>query len=268
MKSSGRRLLFLTIIALVIVALIAATVVANHAGSSPAPRGPAGASPQASSSLALNGSTGPSPAGPSARPAAQSGFDQVSPTLLTQARTDLAALKVAPAGPQTGYSRAQFGPAWDDHCTTTGCGNKCDTRNDILARDLLNAVIAAGGCEVLSGTLDDPYTGKVIAFVRGAKTSAAVQIDHLVPLGDAWRTGAPALSAAQRLNLANDPRNLVAVDGPTNGAKSDYDASAWLPPAPAAHCAYVVHQVEVKFIYHLWVTPAELKAIEAVLAGC
>ncbi|WP_083276248.1 GmrSD restriction endonuclease domain-containing protein [Pseudonocardia sp. HH130630-07] len=88
-------------------------------------------------------------------------------------------------------------------------------------------------CTVLSGTLDDPYTGDTIAFTRGRDTSDDVQIDHVVALADAWRAGADRLTDDERLVLANDEHNLVAVDGPTNNRKADRTAERWLPPAAA-----------------------------------
>ena len=194
-------------------------------------------------------------------------FDIISSTLLDAARADLPKLAVRGRTSMAGYSRDQFGPSWTDNCTALGCHNSCDTRDDILARDLVNDVLKSDNCTVLSGTLYDPYTAKRIVFVRGANSSI-VQIDHLVALGNAWVSGAAGLSAAERTNLANDPLNLVAVDGPTNGAKGDGAAEQWLPPAPASHCAYVVHQVEVKMAYHLWVTVAEQAAMAGVLATC
>ncbi|MDZ7913016.1 MAG: HNH endonuclease family protein [Rhodococcus sp. (in: high G+C Gram-positive bacteria)] len=144
------------------------------------------------------------------------------------------------------------------------------TRNDILARDLTDIVYKQGTkqCVVLSGTLADPYTGKTIKFVRGQDTSTAVQIDHVVALSDAWQKGAQQLSPEERRNLANDPRNLIPVDGPTNGQKSDSDAASWLPPNKAYRCTYVSQQITVKSIYHLWVTQAEKDAMQKILATC
>ncbi|MEN9713995.1 MAG: hypothetical protein RLZZ164_659 [Actinomycetota bacterium] len=123
-------------------------------------------------------------------------------------------------------------------------------------------------CTVSTGTLRDPYTGKVINFVRGVKTSLAVQIDHVVALSNAWVTGASVLSASARYNIYNDPLNLLAVDGPTNESKSDSDASAWLPPNTGYRCAYVARQIAVKRKYHLWVTASEKAAMAGVLAAC
>lgn len=133
--------------------------------------------------------------------------------------------------PKTGYDRDLFGQAWTDDVTVEGGHNGCDTRNDILGRDLEQIVFKPGtrDCAVQTGTLRDPYTGNTIAFVRGEGTSNAVQIDHVVALSDAWQKGAQQLDTATRVNFANDPRNLKAVDGPTNQQKSDGDAATWLP---------------------------------------
>jgi Protein of unknown function (DUF1524) len=164
----------------------------------------------------------------------------------------------------TGYSRAKFGDPWVDvdH-------NGCDTRNDILHRDLTHIVYKQGStCLIASGTLKDPYTGKTIHFVRGVTTSSAVQIDHVVALGDAWRTGAATWTANKRLRYANSPVVLLAVDGPQNEAKGDDDASEWLPPRKAYDCKYVAKQITIKTTYGLWVTPSEHSAMTAVLSAC
>jgi hypothetical protein len=113
-----------------------------------------------------------------------------------------------------------------------------------------------------------PYNGQTIHFVRGQLTSAAVQIDHVVSLGDAWQTGAQQLSQAQRVALANDPINLFAVDGRSNEQKSDGDTATWLPAVKAFRCTYVGHQVSVKATYGLWVTQAEHDAMFRVLSDC
>ncbi|GAA1447349.1 hypothetical protein GCM10009617_30990 [Leifsonia poae] len=189
-----------------------------------------------------------------------------SPDAPAAGGTALALLQTLPVkgrAPKTGYDRVgRFGTAWTDVDR-----NGCDTRNDILARDLRPAV-RSGSCRVTSGTLHDPYTGRTIAFVRGSTTSVAVQIDHVVALMDAWQTGAQQLTQSRRIALANDPLNLLAVDGPTNEQKSDGDAATWLPPSTGYRCAYVARQVSVKAAYGLWVTQAERDAIARVLARC
>jgi hypothetical protein len=180
--------------------------------------------------------------------------------------TALATLDTLPVkgrAPKTGYDRALFGQRWADVDR-----NGCDTRNDILARDLTDVVLKEGSCRVLSGTLADPYTGRTIDFVRGQDTSTAVQIDHLVALSDAWQKGAQQLSPERREQLANDPANLLAVDGPANMQKRDGDAATWLPANKAFRCTYVTKQIDVKAAYTLWVTQAEKDAMVRVLSDC
>ena len=192
-----------------------------------------------------------------------------TPSSTNTALQMLANLPVKGRAPLTGYSRDQFAQAWTDDNDDALGHNGCDTRNDILKRDLTDVVFRSGSrCVVASGILQDPYTGKTIHFVRGVTTSTSVQIDHVVALGDAWQKGAQQLTAAQRVDLANDPRELLAVDGPTNEAKGDGDAATWLPPNKAFRCTYVTKQIEVSVAYHLWVTAAEKEAMQRVLASC
>jgi hypothetical protein len=181
------------------------------------------------------------------------------------ALVQLESIPVKGRAPKTGYTRDEFGPAWADVDR-----NGCDTRNDILARDLTNETFKPGtsNCVVTAGTLADKYTGTIINFVRGQDTSSDVQIDHIVPLSDAWQKGAQQLNADQRKELANDPLNLMAADGPTNGAKGDKDAATWLPPNKTFRCEYVARQIAVKAKYRLWVTQAEHSAIAGILEGC
>ncbi|WP_432493066.1 HNH endonuclease family protein [Kineococcus gypseus] len=173
----------------------------------------------------------------------------------------LRALPVREADTGAGYQRTRFGESWADVD-----GNGCRTRDDVLRRDLEDVRLDGDGCTVLSGTLDDPYSGREIPFRRGPATSSDVQVDHVVALAAAWRTGARAWSAEERVEFANDPLELLAVDGPLNSAKGDDDASQWLPPLGA--CEYVARQVAVKSAWGLWVTPAERTAMADVLAGC
>ncbi|RYQ12045.1 calcium-binding protein [Bifidobacterium pseudolongum subsp. globosum] len=181
------------------------------------------------------------------------------------ALTVLNTLEVKGRAPKTGYSRDQFGAAWADVDR-----NGCDTRNDILNRDLTGKTYKANthDCVVASGVLQDPYTGTRIDFVRGQDTSTAVQIDHVVALSDAWQKGAQQLTEDERRSLANDPYNLLAVDGPSNQRKSDGDAATWLPANTGFRCEYVARQIGVKQKYRLWVTQAEHDAMANVLATC
>ncbi len=177
-----------------------------------------------------------------------------------EALSELSTLEVKGRAPKTGYARAQFGDGWNTI-------NGCSTRESILQRDL-KATIINDQCRVTQGVLADPYTGKEIQFMRGATTSDAVQIDHVVALSNAWQTGAQALAYERREAFANDPLNLLAVDGPANQQKGDGDAATWLPANKPFRCQYVQRQVSVKSQYDLWITPAERDAIVRVLAGC
>lgn len=176
------------------------------------------------------------------------------------AADSLAQLAVKGRAPKTGYERTQFGDGWAEV-------NGCDTRNRILNRDLVNVVVNEK-CQVVSGILHDPYTGNEISFRRGETSSQSVQIDHVVALSNAWQTGAQALSQDQRIQLANDPLELLAVDGSANQEKSDGDAATWLPPNKTFRCQYVARQIAVKAKYQLWVTVAEKDAMTRVLSVC
>lgn len=186
-----------------------------------------------------------------------------TPTALVSARALLDTLPVKGRAPKTGYDRVEkFGEAWLDVDA-----NGCSTREDILRRDLIDTT-TDNSCVVRSGVLNDPYTGQTIPFLRGSTTSNRVQIDHVVSLSNAWQTGAQRLDLATRIRFANDPLNLLAVDGPTNMQKSNGDAATWLPPNRAYWCPLVARQVSVKAAYGLWVTPPEHDAIARVLESC
>lgn len=181
----------------------------------------------------------------------------------------LADLPVKGRAPMSGYEREQFGQAWSDAARVDGARNGCDTRNDVLRRDLSDVVVKPGtrGCLVLSGTLRSPYSGHEIGFERGEQ-SGLVQIDHVVPLADAWVKGGQALSADEREDLANDPLNLMAVEGGLNGSKGAGDAATWRPPARSSWCSYAARQIAVKKDYRLWVTAAEKQALLEMLEPC
>lgn len=169
-------------------------------------------------------------------------------------------LSVKGRAPKTGYAREQFGRGWSKHL------DGCDTRNKILKRDLVDTT-ENEKCQILTGTLNDPYTNEQIEFSRNINSSA-VQIDHVVALSDAWQKGAQQISPEQRVELANDPLNLLAVDGPANQQKGDSDAASWLPENRAFRCQYVDRQIRVKQKYNLWVTGAEKAAMGRVLSRC
>jgi len=170
-------------------------------------------------------------------------------------------LEIKGRAPKTGYSRSEFGNGW---ARVQGC----DIRNIMLSHNMSDTVIAEDECVVLSGVLQDPYTGVEIEFQRGSSTSNKVQIDHVVALSDSWQKGAQNISYETRNLLANDPLNLLAVDGPANQQKGDSDAASWLPPNKSFRCRYVARQVAVKDKYSLWLSEAEYSAIKRILNGC
>ncbi len=209
------------------------------------------------------------PAGPTLVPVGQG--DVPAGTLdPSGAAAALAGLRVADKAPLEGYERdcgegegCVFGPAWADVDR-----NGCDQRNDVLHRDLTDVEVreGTGGCVVVAGTLDDPYTGSVVPFVKAE--ASEVPIDHVVPLAAAWVQGAAAWPADQRRAFANDLGNLIATTQSVNSSKSDSTAEEWVPPDPAYGCSYATVIVTVKDRYALSVTPAEARALEELLATC
>ena len=184
------------------------------------------------------------------------------------ARAQLAALPVKGWDRQTDFSRYRFGEPWSDDVNVEFGHNGCNTRDDILRRDLTQLVVRPGTCYAQSGVLIDPYTGESIAFVRGPDSSEAIQIDHVVSLSDAWYKGARDWDEQRRRDFANDPRNLLAVGAKANFDKAFRDADAWLPPNPAFRCEFVARQIAVKAAYQLWVSANEKRAMAAVLDHC
>lgn len=249
--------------------------VAAAASPAPAPA-TAPADPIASPSIATSPSL---VATPFASPSSTSPVSPPSPSLVPSSLTPstpsatnpqlavavLGTLPIKGRAPRTGYDRGLFGQRWADVDR-----NGCDTRNDILGRDLSQTVTKPGtrDCVILTGSLQDPYTDTTINFVRGQDTSSEVHVDHVVALSDAWQKGAQQLDDATRTLLANDPLNLLAVQGTANMQKGDGDAATWLPPNRAFRCDYVARQVAVKARYTLWVTQAEHDAILRLLSAC
>lgn len=186
---------------------------------------------------------------------------QITQVGTSDAAQALADLTVKGRAPKTGYTRTQFTSGWDAY-------QDCDVRNYILARDMTNDTFVLPTCKVASGTLHDPYTGTTIEFKRGPGTSTLVQIDHVVALSDAWQKGAQNINYASRHALANDPLNLLAVQGKANQDKGDGDAASWLPPNKVFRCDYVARQIAVKAKYSLWVTASEHDAMAKILQTC
>lgn len=189
--------------------------------------------------------------GLSAVPAAQRG----------KARRLIGRVRSARAGSLAGYSRSQFGSAWTDDQTTTWGHDGCKTREQILRRDLRAIEYRAGtnNCVVLTGILQEPYTGRTIEFTKA--NPMAVQIDHVMPLAYDWSQGASRWSMAKREQIANDPLNLLAVDGPANNAKSASGPADWLPSNTRVRCAYAVRFAQVSLKYRLPVAPRDKRAM-------
>lgn len=169
------------------------------------------------------------------------------------------------------YNRAAFGEAWDDDNGAPGGGNLCDTRNDILNRDLADkSYVSIKRCPeaVASGTLRDPYTNSTVNFVRGNQVGASVQIDHIVPLAFAWDMGARSWTDPMRKRFANDPGNLLAVAGKANQDKGDLPPGEWMPPNTAFWCQYAVQFAAVLRGYRLPVDEASARQLQNAAAGC
>ncbi|WP_068477175.1 HNH endonuclease family protein [Pseudoclavibacter helvolus] len=176
----------------------------------------------------------------------------------------LSKLDIAPRDEWEEFDReGSFGEGWQDPD-----GNGCDARNDALAASMTDVDLNRDGCRVDTGVFLDPYSGDEIDFERGPNTSPLVQIDHVVALANAWRTGAKELSFEERVELSNDPMNLQATAGWVNDDKKSQDAANWLPPQESYHCTYVARQIVVKATYNLWVTQAEHDAMRDVLEHC
>ncbi|QBI54680.1 HNH endonuclease family protein [Streptomonospora litoralis] len=197
----------------------------------------------------------PSAAPPASAPAA------APPTggEVESAESGLDRAEVAPEGSGADYERDEFGSSWIDTDD-----NGCPTRHDILARDLRDTRVA-GDCTVTRGVLEDPYTGERIEF--SAEEPMDVQIDHVVPLALAWRTGAGAWERDRRVEFANDPANLIAADGPANQSKSDSGPGEWRP-YPAFRCGYAVTYVGVVDEYGLWLPEDDDAALDRMLDAC
>ncbi|MFE7628911.1 excalibur calcium-binding domain-containing protein [Kocuria sp. NPDC057446] len=236
-------------------------------GCADTPGEPSGGPDTAASTVTTSSPAASSPAAPSAPAepptATAPAQETVTAAASSEALTALNGLTVAARGTMSGYDRESSFGGWID-----ANGDCADTRQEVLARDL-DDVVSADGCKFDSGVLaPDPYTGATINFVRGPATSSDVQIDHVVSLGNAWITGARNFSQNQRVELSNDPLNLLAVDGPANQAKSDKPADEWLPDNVNVHCEFVAIQIAVKAKYELWVSAPEKNAMTEVLTDC
>lgn len=166
----------------------------------------------------------------------------------------------APRAASAPYRRAAFGDGWE-YDPTTGC----NTRERVLIQESLTPPTLAGRCHPARGSWRSSYDGVTTTDPRD------LEIDHLVSLADAWRSGAATWSGAQRAAYANDladPNTLAAVTSHTNQSKSDGTPDQWLPPDRSTWCTYVSDWVEVKRRWHLTVTPSEKSTLVRVLSGC
>jgi hypothetical protein len=186
-----------------------------------------------------------------------------------EAREQLRRLRVAPRRPPVGYLRDAFGSAWSDTD-----GNGCNQRDDVLLRDAVpgsTTYVQQGGCDhdVLAGTWVDPYTGRRLTFtdLKDLAQAEAIQIDHLVPLAEAWASGASRWDDDRRKEFANDLDELLAVDGPTNASKGDDDPAAWRP-RKAFQCTYAVRWIATKSHWDLAADRSERRALSQLLGYC
>ncbi|AFM16656.1 protein of unknown function (DUF1994) [Mycolicibacterium chubuense NBB4] len=169
------------------------------------------------------------------------------------------------------YRRDAFGDAWTDDNTAPGGHNGCDTRNDILDRDLVDKTyVAISRCPtaVATGTLRDPYTSDTVPFMRGSQVGAAVQIDHIVPLALAWDLGARSWPEPMRVRFANDPANLLAVEGRANQDKGDKEPALWMPPNAAFGCQYAMQYLAVLRGYGLPVDAPSVPVLRQATGTC
>jgi hypothetical protein len=190
-------------------------------------------------------------------PSTLAAADPPPPPPASTARTELAALTVGTPHSMTGYSRDAF-DVW------AGQPDGCTTRQDVLARDGDGVVEGSDGCQPTSGSWYSAYDGTTVTVV------AQATIDHVVPLADAWRTGADQWTAAQRKAFGNDltDAQLIIASSSSNSSKGDKDPSEWKPPNTAYWCTYGEEYVSVKYAFHLFVTGDEKSALGDLLDAC
>ncbi len=171
-------------------------------------------------------------------------------------------LEVSPPGSMAGYDREDF-PHWSDaqEFGWDVSDSACDVREAALIRDG-EAVEVGEGCDVESGRWLDPYT------TRTYTDPLDIDIDHLVPLANAYRSGASEWDEAERERYANDPNNLLSVEDNANQEKGDKGPEAWKPPNRAIWCSYAGHWIGVKSDYALTINPQEKAALRQMLATC
>ncbi|MFC8509159.1 HNH endonuclease family protein [Streptomyces sp. NPDC057411] len=189
------------------------------------------------------------------------------PPSAAEARAQLARLRVAWGEQWQTYERVRFGRTWSDDTDAPGGRNGCDTRDDVLRRDLVELRTGdRNACVVLSGVLDDPYTGKRLPYAY--RRASQIQTDHVVALAAAWRAGAWAWTDERRLAYANDLDVLLATDKQTNHDKSAKTPDRWKPPRREYWCEYGRRWTGIKAKYGLTVSPPEKRAVEELLGPC
>ncbi|WP_159604766.1 HNH endonuclease family protein, partial [Agromyces humi] len=162
--------------------------------------------------------------------------------------------------PDSGYDRAEYGPKWTDVDR-----NGCNTRDDILARDLTDT--KRDGCTVLSGSFVDPFTGSPFDYVRGSDPQP-VAVVRVVGLESAWGAGASSWDVPRRAVFANDPLNLVTVSSAEADVRAGRGPDGWLPPNAGFVCGWAARQVAVMVKYGLSVTSSERAALDGALNTC
>ena len=208
--------------------------------------------PLAAVALALAAVLGPLAVSPAAAAPAQ----MPEPPPAATARGELAALTVEAPHSMNGYSRAKF-PHWAQQ------GKNCDTREVVLLRDGTD-VTQDAQCRAVSGSWLSLYDGRTL------DSASQVDIDHMVPLANAWRSGADGWTTERRKAFANDLENsqLIAVSAASNRSKGDQSPDQWSPPSRAYWCTYSRAWVDVKYLYMLSVTQPEQEQLDTMLDTC
>jgi hypothetical protein len=179
-----------------------------------------------------------------------------TPPSASTAATQLASLTVKAEGSTTGYSRDKF-PHW---ITQSGT---CDTREQVLKRDGIGVTVDSS-CQPTAGRWYSVYDATYV------NDSSGVDIDHIVPLAEAWKSGASGWTQARRQEFANNLTiaQLIAVSASSNRSKGDSDPSEWQPTNASVHCIYAREWIWVKYTYGLSLQSAEKTALQQMLASC
>jgi hypothetical protein len=179
-----------------------------------------------------------------------------TPPSASTAATELASLTVKAEGSTSGYSRDLF-PHW---ITQSGT---CDTREQVLKRDGTGVTVNSS-CQPTAGSWYSVYDATWVT------SSSSIDIDHIVPLAEAWKSGANAWTTARRQQFANDLSiaQLIAVSASSNRSKGDSDPAAWKPTNTSVHCIYAREWIWVKYTYGLSLQSAEKTALQQMLGTC